>query len=139
MSSDWGGGRFYLISTGAGKWKEGFWGSYVPVRMRGGPKGKTACLFPWSGWPQDRFRASVELKHRTIKPSPFLLARWYLRSLAPEAVLALLLYCRGSKGRRHEPSICNYSGVFKEFPALLPPIHSKPSRVSPILYSWGRG
>ena len=96
---------------------------------------KAAYLFPLSGWSRDRFRPSVTLKHHRLKLTSGRAVP--PGSLAPKAVLAPLLYCKCSKGRLPEPLICNYSGVSRDSPALLPPIHSQSRRLSPILYSRG--
>ena len=107
----------------------------LPSEPPGGSQSQSACLFPLSGWSRDHFRPSVALKHHRLKLTPGRAVP--PGSLAPKAVLAPLLYCKCSKGRLPEPLICNYSGVSRDFPALLPPIHSQSRRLSPILYSRG--
>ena len=107
----------------------------LPTEPPGGSRSQSACLFPLSGWPQDHFRPYVALKHHRLKLTPDRAVP--PGSLAPKAVLALLLYCKCSKETLPEPLICNYLGISRESPALLPPIHSQFRRLSPILYSWG--
>ena len=88
-----------------------------------GSQSQSACPFPLSGWPQDRFRPSVALKHHRLKLAPGRAVP--PGSVAPKAVLALLLYCKCSKGRIPEPLICNYSGGFQRISSFTS-FHSLP-------------